>query len=226
MSIAIQTHHLGRDFPSHAHAVNDVTIDLHTNKFYAIMGHSGSGKTTLLQLLGLLDKPTNGKIFVMGQDVSSLNTTDQAAIRMQHIGIIFQSYYLNNSMTVLENVMLPMHINPKLSHNPTAKTHRALAVLKELNIDNLANLHPKQLSGGQQQVVAIARALANDPPCILADEPTGNLDYEDEIKVFTLLKNISNMGKCILVVTHNDIVEKYADEVKYMNNGNLKSYNK
>lgn len=221
--VAVQTKGLNRKFDNGVQAVRDVTINLQMQKFYAIMGHSGSGKTTLLQVLGLLDKPTSGEVLLMGQDITKMSSDKKADMRMKHIGFVFQSYYLNSRMTAMENVMLPMHINSQFKDDFTKKRAVALSLLEELGLADRANHFPKELSGGEQQRVAIARALANDPSCIFADEPTGNLDYENEINVLDILKKISQKGKCVLVVTHNSIVKEYADAVGYMDKGILKS---
>lgn len=200
-------------------AVKNVSLELEKGKFYAIMGHSGSGKTTLLQLLGLLDKMTIGQLYIDNEDVSNLTENQKAEIRMNKIGFVFQSFYLNPKLKAYENVMLPMYINEKYKNSDLKLI--AMELLDKLGMSDRVEHYPRELSGGEQQRVAIARALANDPGCILADEPTGNLDLENEIIVFNYLKKLSNENRCVLVVSHNEIVKKYADKLFYMDKGIL-----
>jgi ABC-type lipoprotein export system ATPase subunit len=194
-------------------ALKDINIKLEKSKFYAVMGHSGSGKSTLLQILGLLDNISGGKLTFSNYDVSKLSEKQKAEIRLKNIGFVFQSFHLNSKMKAFENVMLPMFINTEIRGS---LKKRAFDLLAKLGIEDRANHFPKELSGGEQQRVAIARALANDPICIFADEPTGNLDTENEIKVFEILKQLSQEGKCVLVVSHNPLVKNYADTVFQM----------
>lgn len=200
-------------------AVNNV--DLHINKgfFYAIMGHSGSGKTTMLNLLGLLDNASSGEIIIEEKAITSLSAEQKAEIRMTKFGFVFQSYFLNPKLKAYENIMLPMYINNKYKFKDMKP--KAFQILKSLNLDNRSNHFPKELSGGEQQRVAIARALANDPECIFADEPTGNLDVDNEKTVLGILKDLCKMGKTAVVASHNDIILDYADKVFNMSNGTL-----
>lgn len=215
----IRTNNLGKKYSDKVEAVKDVNLELEKGKFYAIMGHSGSGKTTLLQLLGLLDKMTSGELYIDDNNVAKLNEKQKSKIRMEKIGFVFQAFYLNPKLKAYENVMLPMYINNKISDSDIKL--RAMELLKQLGLSERAKHFPKELSGGEQQRVAMARALANDPDCIFADEPTGNLDIENETIVFDNLKKLSQAGKCVLVVSHNEIVKKYADEIFYMDKGIL-----
>lgn len=216
----IEANNLVKVYNGKIEAVKNVTLNLEKGKFYAIMGHSGSGKTTLLQLLGLLDKMTSGELYIDGENVANLNEKEKAKIRMGKIGFIFQAFYLNPKLKAYENVMLPMYINENYrNHDLKAK---AMTLLEQLGMSDRAKHYPKELSGGEQQRVAIARSLANDPDCIFADEPTGNLDVENEIVVFDTLKKLSKEGKCVLVVSHNEIVKKYADKLFYMDKGILR----
>jgi ABC-type lipoprotein export system ATPase subunit len=201
-------------------AVDNVNINIEKGKFYAIMGHSGSGKTTLINLLGLLDKPSSGGIIVGSEDTSGLSVDEKAGIRMNRFGFIFQAFYLNPRLKAYENVMIPMYINPEYKNEDIVK--RACGLLKELGLEERMNHFPKELSAGEQQRVSIARALANNPDCIIADEPTGNLDVENEKRVLDKLKGLSKNGKSIIVVSHNHIVEEFADEVYYMSKGQIK----
>lgn len=201
-------------------ALNNVSITIKQGVFYAIMGHSGAGKSTLIQILGLLDNLSDGEIYIDGINVHNLSEKEKSYIRMNNIGFIFQSFYLNSKLKAIENVMLPMYINTNI--NKKDRKIKAKELLKKFGLEERISHYPKELSGGEQQRVAIARALANDPQFILADEPTGNLDEENEKHVFDELKKLTKEGKTVVVVTHNEIVKRYADKVLYMNNGVIK----
>lgn len=198
-------------------AINDLSYEFEYGKMYAIMGHSGSGKSTLIQCLGILDKVDSGKIYINGNDINKMSVKEQNGIRNDKIGFIFQSYYLNTTMRAYENVMLPMLINKKNSNIDMKK--RAKNLLNEVGLENRINHYPKELSGGEQQRVAIARALANDPNIILADEPTGNLDENNEEYILEKLKKMAESGKCVIVVSHNNLVKNYADVIIKMRKG-------
>ncbi len=199
-------------------AVKNVNLDIEPG-FYVIMGRSGSGKTTLLNVLGLLDDISSGEVYVRGKLVSDMKARDKAFHRMKDFGFIFQSFHLHPKLKAFENVMIPMYINPELK---TANLReRAIKLLEIMELSDRKDHFPSQLSGGEQQRVAIARALANDPACIFADEPTGNLDIESERIVLSHLKNISKNGRSVVVVTHNEAVIEYADKVYYMTDGVL-----
>ena len=199
------------------HAINNISYTFEYGKFYAIMGHSGSGKSTLIQCIGLLDKVDSGKIYIDGENVSSLKEHSKNEIRNKKIGFIFQDYYLNNTMKAYENVMLPMLINDK--YNKTDMKKRAKELLKLVGLEDRVNHYPKELSGGEQQRVAIARALANSPSIILANEPTGNLDEFTEKYVLEKLRKLADEGNCIIVVSHNPVIVEYADYVLKMKSG-------
>lgn len=201
-------------------ALDCVNLSIEKGKLYAIMGHSGSGKSTLIQILGLLDELSSGEIYVNGDDISKLDSNQKANIRMKEIGFVFQSFYLNPKLNTLENVVLPMYINPNIKKQDRKKI--ALELLEKFGLSERLNHYPKELSGGEQQRIAIARALANNPNYILADEPTGNLDVENEKIVFESLKNLAKEGKAVIIVSHNQIVKKYADEVFNMDAGILR----
>ena len=201
-------------------AMDNVNLEFKTGKFYVIMGHSGSGKSTLIQILGLLDNLTKGELFINGKDVSNLTENEKADIRMQEIGFVFQSFYLNPRLNALENVMLPMYINSKIEKKE--RKEKATKLLSSFGLENRKKHYPKELSGGEQQRIAIARALANDPNFILADEPTGNLDIKNEKIVFDTLRNLADNGKSVIVVSHNENIKNYADEVIYIENGKVR----
>ena len=200
-------------------AMDNVNLEIKTGKLYVIMGHSGSGKSTLIQILGLLDDLSSGNLYFNGQDVSNISEDEEADIRQKEIGFVFQSFYLNPKLTAIENVMLPMYINKDIESSN--RRRKALKLLTNFGLENRINHYPKELSGGEQQRIAIARALANDPSFILADEPTGNLDVKNEEIVYNTLRELANSGKAVVVVSHNESIKKYADKVLYMDLGKL-----
>ncbi|MCL1791384.1 MAG: ABC transporter ATP-binding protein [Peptococcaceae bacterium] len=200
----------------------DISLNLEMGKFYVIRGHSGAGKTTLLNIMGLLDVPTQGKVLLDNQEVNKLPERDKADMRMKNIGFIFQEFYLNEALKAYENVMIPMIINPSL-HKTDIKA-KSCGILDELGLGQRVHHYPGELSGGEKQRVAIGRALANDPRYLLADEPTGNLDRKNEVKILEILKNIAEREKTVVVVTHSEGVLEYADHVYMMDEGSLMSY--
>ena len=181
-----------------------------TKKLYAIVGHSGSGKTTLFNIIGLIDNDYDGELTIDGAIAKKMSIDYKAHLRNKKIGFVFQNFLLNDYLTVIENVCLPLITNKKLSKYE--KQNKALKILNQLNIESKSKRFPKELSGGEQQRVAIARALINDPDIILADEPTGNLDRDNENEVFKELKKLANAGKCVIVISHSQEILKYADK--------------
>ena len=200
--------------------LEDINVSFETNKIYMIVGESGAGKTTLLNIIGTLDSLTKGNLYIDGKDVTKLNENEKAKLRMKKIGFIFQDFYLNKYMTVEENIVEPLYINEK--YNKTTRKQRTDQLIEMVNLTDRKKHFPRELSGGEQQRVAIARALANEPDIILADEPTGNLDKSNEIKIFEILKSLRDNGKCVIVVTHSDRVKKYADIILKLEEGKLK----
>ena len=200
--------------------IEDINVSFETNKIYMIVGESGAGKTTLLNIIGTLDSLTKGNLYIDGKDVTKLNENEKAKLRMEKIGFIFQDFYLNKYMTVEENIVEPLYINEK--YNKTTRKQRTDQLIEMVNLTDRKKHFPRELSGGEQQRVAIARALANEPDIILADEPTGNLDKSNEIKIFEILKSLRDNGKCVIVVTHSDRVKKYADIILKLEEGKLK----
>lgn len=198
-------------------ALDNISYDFEYGKMYAIMGHSGSGKTTLIQCLGTLDNVTEGKVFIENEDVFKMSPAKRNTIRNSKIGFIFQNYYLNNTMRAYENVMLPMLINKKFKKSNIKDI--AIDTLKDLGLSERITHYPKELSGGEQQRVAIARAIVNNPKIILADEPVANLDEENEKFVLQKLKEMAQSGKCVIVVSHNPEIKKYADVIIDMKRG-------
>lgn len=199
-------------------ALNLVTYKFEVGRFYAIMGESGSGKSTLINILGLMDKATKGSVFLDGVDTRKCSDDELCKLRNEKIGFVFQNFYLNNKLTALENVLLPMYINGNVDLN------KAKDLLKTFNVLDRESHYPFELSGGEQQRVSLARALVNNPKYILADEPTGNLDSKNEDEVFNYLKDISK-DKCVIVVSHNEKIKNYADKVVYLEKGVLKDEN-
>ena len=200
-------------------ALDNISYEFIPGKMYAIMGHSGSGKSTLISILGLIDTYTSGKISIENKDVSKLKENELADLRMKHIGFVFQDFYLDEHLKAYENIILPMLINKEIKKEN--RKEKALKLLKELGLEERINHYPGEMSGGECQRVAIARSLANDPQIILADEPIGNLDEENEKLVFSILKDLSKQGKCVIVVTHSEEIKNYADEILTISKGKL-----
>lgn len=185
----------------------------------AILGKSGSGKSTLMNLIGALDKPTSGEIYFDDKKITDLKDNYLAVFRNKNVGYIFQFFYLEPHLKVIDNICLPLTINGIAKAD---REEKALKYLEMLGLNSKGNQMTGKLSGGEMQRVCIARALINDPLCILADEPTGNLDNENAIAVMDLLKSISNEGKIVILVTHNeDFAKKYADRIIRIENGQI-----
>ena len=210
---------LGQD-ENAVHVLKDVSLQLHTQRVYSIMGPSGCGKSTLLYLLGLLDRPDSGTLWIAGQEVSGLDDRDLSEFRNQEIGFVFQFHFLLKEFTALENVQLPMQRAGRLSQ--AEMDERGSYLLELVGLGNKIHRSANHLSGGEQQRVAIARALANDPRLLLADEPTGNLDTENSNKIFAVLQKIAReTGLALLIVTHNSQIGEASDLVFSMKDGYL-----
>lgn len=199
--------------------LNHIDLSFEKGKIYNIIGHSGSGKTTLLNIIGTLLEFDSGKILIDGFDITSMNEKEKADIRNQKIGFVFQSYFLNDKLKAFENVMVPMYINVNIKKSN--RKNLAIQLLKKVKLEDRINHYPKELSGGEQQRVAIARALANNPEIILADEPTGNLDKENEKIILDIFKKLKEEGKCIIISSHSDYIKKYADVILEINDGKV-----
>ena len=220
MDTLIRCEHLKKTYRNGVTAVQDFTAQFVSGAFYLITGASGAGKSTLLHLLGLLERPTEGVLSLCGPEISAMREGRKAELRNRFIGFVFQSYYLHPNLNALENVMVPMLIHREIP--PSQRKQRAESLLEKVGLSERSSHYPKELSGGEQQRVAIARALANDPPCILADEPTGNLDAEKERHIFLLLKRLSaEEGKCVVAVTHSPEPMQYADAVIRLSRGTV-----
>ncbi|WP_294466519.1 ABC transporter ATP-binding protein [uncultured Ruminococcus sp.] len=201
-------------------AMDNVSLKLSEGEFIAVMGQSGSGKSTLLQIAGLLDSCTSGEVIINGENVSKLDKNKLADVRMKSLGFVFQAFHLNSHLKVYENIMVPMLINSEFKNKAEMK-QRAEELVATVGLLHRIDHYPSELSGGEQQRVAIARALANNPDFILADEPTGNLDSKNELMIFEELKKLTQSGKGVLVVSHNDAVMDFADRICIMKDGVL-----
>ncbi|MCL2791963.1 MAG: ABC transporter ATP-binding protein [Spirochaetaceae bacterium] len=202
-------------------AIQGLDLSINEGEFIAVMGPSGSGKSTLMNILGCLDKPTEGLYFLDGINTSHANSDKFALIRNEKIGFVFQGFNLLARTTAVENVELPLFYSRK-DHKINIK-EKAISVLKEVGLGGRLYHMPSQLSGGQQQRVAIARAMVNNPAFILADEPTGNLDTEMSLEIMTLFQNLNNNGKTIIMVTHEPELAAYTRRIITMRDGKLVS---
>ena len=203
------------------HALQGMNLDIHLGEFLAIQGPSGSGKSTSMNLVGCLDIPTKGEIYLEGQNISKLSESNLAQIRGRKIGFIFQKFNLIETLTALENVMLPMTFQGIAEEKRYA---RAKKLLTQFGLADRMDHKPNELSGGQQQRVAIARSLAVDPPVILADEPTGNLDSKTGKDVMEVLKQLNKQGKTIVLVTHDDTLARMAKRIVFLHDGKIIKY--
>jgi putative ABC transport system ATP-binding protein len=202
-------------------ALDDLTLDVAYGEFVAVVGRSGSGKTTLLNLLSGIDRATSGAVHVAGADLGSLSESGLAAWRGDNVGLVFQFFQLLPTLTVVENVMLPMDFAKKIPVGD--RRDRAVDLLRRVDIGEQADKLPATLSGGQQQRAAIARALANDPPLLLADEPTGNLDSSSAEDVLKLFADLNAEGRTIVVVTHEGDIRAIAGRQLTLQDGRVVS---
>ncbi|MDW7978619.1 MAG: ABC transporter ATP-binding protein [Candidatus Caldarchaeum sp.] len=199
-------------------ALNGVNLKIKRGEMLAIVGPSGSGKSTLLNMLGALDKPTEGSVVIDGVDISKIDDNRRADFRNKKIGFVFQSYNLINRLKVVDNVELPLML---LEVPQETRRSLALSMLREVGLDSKSFKKPTQLSGGEQQRVAVARALVTQPSIILADEPTGNLDSKSGAVVVSLLRELARKGNTVIVVTHNMEVARAADRIIYIRDGKI-----
>jgi ABC-type lipoprotein export system ATPase subunit len=205
-------------------ALRGVSLSIDRGEFVAIMGASGSGKTTLMNIIGVLDQPTAGQYLLEDKEITGLSRNALAQIRNKKIGFVFQSFNLLPRTSALENVELPLFYNSGINGDSLSgrqKKQKALEMLKRLGLSDRAYHHPSQLSGGQQQRVAIARALINQPPIILADEPTGNLDTKSSQEIMAVFDQFNKEGITIILITHESDIAKYARRLIHIRDGQL-----
>ncbi len=200
-------------------ALRDVTISIERGGFLAIMGASGSGKSTLLNVLGCLDRPTGGEYRLDGEEVGRLSSDALARVRNRKMGFVFQNFNLLTRTSALENVELPLYYGIPCTREE--RRRKALALLDRVGLSDRIDHHPSQLSGGQQQRVAIARALVNDPPLILADEPTGNLDSRAGADIMRIFKELNDEGITLIMVTHEPDIAACAKRTIHMRDGEV-----
>jgi putative ABC transport system ATP-binding protein len=199
-------------------AIRGMTFDIEGGEFVGIMGESGSGKSTILSMMGALNSPTSGRYTVDGIDVYGLRQDQRAEFRREFVGFVFQTFHLIAYLTVLENVMLPL---TTLRMKSQKKRDMAGYALERVGLGNKAKRLPSEISGGEQERVAIARAIANEPPMLLADEPTGNLDSKTSRGIMDLFRNLNNDGATIVMVTHSPECARYASRILQVSDGLL-----
>lgn len=199
-------------------ALRGVSLDVEEGEFVSIVGTSGSGKSTLLNLVGGLMKPTHGTVYVKGEDITRMNENESALFRRRHIGFVFQSYNLINTLTAVENVELPLVFSGMAA---SEREKRVKTLLKGFGLEDRLDHRPTELSGGQQQRVSIARAIINNPDIILADEPTGNLDSKTSAEIMEVLYTLNKRGQTFLVVTHDMKVAHYGNRIIYLSDGQI-----
>ena len=202
------------------HALDGVDLKIDNGEYVAIVGPSGSGKSTLMNMIGCLDVPTSGEYLLDGKDISKLSDKDLTMIRRKKIGFVFQQFNLLKKATALENVELPAMYN---GSDSTERKKLAAAALESVGLGERLKHRPTELSGGQQQRVAIARALVNNPPVILADEPTGNLDSKSGEDIMKMIKKLHNDGNTIILITHDKEVAEHAPRVIHIFDGKITS---
>ncbi len=225
--VIIHLHDVTKHYPmgdNIVKAVDGISLDIQRGDFVAVMGPSGSGKSTAMNLIGSLDMPTHGHIFLDGEDISLLDESELAQIRGENVGFIFQQFNLIPTLTVKENVVLPMTLQGLFEEEREEKADK---ILQRLGLYDRKDHYPNQISGGEQQRVAIARALANDPEVILADEPTGNLDTKTGLKVMDFLTELNKEGRTIVLVTHSpELAKMYAHTVYWLKDGKIEKITK
>jgi putative ABC transport system ATP-binding protein len=222
----IQTHNLRKVYGMgdiQVKALDGVDIRINAGEFVSIMGPSGSGKSTLMNLLGCLDRPTEGSYILNGEDVSALEKARLAAIRNRQIGFIFQSFNLLSRTTALHNVMLPLVYKRNGKLSPAGRKEKAMSALEAVGLADRAHHEPNELSGGQRQRVAIARALVNDPVFIMADEPTGNLDSKTGDEIMRVLHHLHQQGSTIVMVTHEQQISEQTERTITLVDGKVAS---
>ena len=214
----IQAYNLTKNFVNDeitTSVLNGLSFSIDKGDFIAIMGPSGSGKSTLMHILGLLDRPTDGKYYLEGKDITKLSDDELAGLRNRKIGFVFQSFNLLPRTTVLENVMLPL----TYAKHKEAPESRARRILESVGLGHRLNYFTNKISGGEKQRVAIARALVNDPAVIFADEPTGNLDSKSGVQIMEILQRLNDLGNTIVLVTHETYTSEHAKRIIKIKDG-------
>ena len=224
--IVLQLHNINKIYneglPSQANVLHNISLDITRGEMVAIIGPSGSGKSTLLNIIGLLDRPSSGDLFINNQKTAALNDKDLTHLRGHSIGFVFQYHYLISAFTAAENIMIPLWADVGFESDHAKK--RAAELLERVGLTLFADKKANHLSGGQQQRVAIARALAMNPDILLADEPTGNLDSENAESIFELLRDLNRKNKMtILLVTHNLELANKCDRIIRVIDGTIQS---
>ena len=199
-------------------ALDGVSLEIEEGEFVAIVGASGSGKSTLLNMIGGLDIPTSGSVLVKGKKIGQLNEEELTVFRRRNIGFVFQNYNLLNSLTVYENIMIPLKL---IGENKKVIDEKVHQITKELDIESLLNKYPHECSGGQQQRVAIARALIGNPKIIIADEPTGNLDSQNSHEILSIFKKMNENHITIVMVSHDPLIASYSSRLLYLKDGKI-----
>ena len=224
MSKSIVLKNIGKKYFSHTNikVLNDITFTFEKGKIYSLVGPSGSGKSTLLNLLSLIDEPNSGSIEILNKKINFSEKVENDKIRSEKIGIIYQDKNLLNDFTALENIYLPKLL---LTNDKKTSIAEAKKISKNVNLSSRLNHYPSELSGGEIQRVAISRALINEPEIILADEPTGNLDFDNAKQIFKILFNLKNKNRVIIFATHNRYFANMADCKLQMINGKIKLTN-
>ncbi|MBU7028964.1 MAG: ABC transporter ATP-binding protein [Theionarchaea archaeon] len=219
--LAVQTEELDMQFKmgeTIVHALRGVSLGIKEGEFVSIVGTSGCGKSTLLNLVGGLMKPTEGKVYVKGEDLTKMNENQLALFRRRYIGFVFQSFNLVNTLTALENVELPLIFSNVSS---SERERKVTTLLTDFGLEDRLDHRPAELSGGQQQRVSLARAIINEPEIILADEPTGNLDSKTSQEIMEILYDLNRGGQTFLVVTHDMDVAHYGNRIVYLSDGQI-----
>ncbi|MDO4720431.1 MAG: ABC transporter ATP-binding protein [Peptostreptococcaceae bacterium] len=199
-------------------ALKGVSLQIGNGEFVAIMGTSGSGKSTLMNIMGCLDRPTSGDYFLEGLDIKSKTEDELSYIRNQKIGFVFQSFNLIARTSALKNVELPMIYAKKNAHQ---RHERAVELLEKVGLGERLDHMPNELSGGQRQRVAIARALTNEPPIVLADEPTGNLDTKSSVEIMEIFRDLNKEGKSVIIVTHERDIAEFTNRIVTFRDGQI-----
>lgn len=211
-----KVYHMGEGIE--VQALRGVNLKIYHNDIVSVIGPSGSGKSTLLHIMGLLDTPTSGKRYVDGIETSEMSENEQARVRGEKIGFVFQTFNLVPSLTALENVELPMMLRTSDGYK---RKKKAAELLELVGLEERMDHRPSQLSGGQRQRVAIARSLANDPEMVLADEPTGNLDSKTGHEILDILKDLHKRGRTIVIITHDEYIAKVTKRMVRLKDGKI-----